>query len=147
MLSEGARDVVGVDLCGDAIAWANQYFPGPTYINGLVEEAPWTGSFDTIVSVETIEHIKDPKRALDAFRNACTGELIVSVPNEELYPFKAENFVNDESPHYKHYTPKAFQELLEGSGFRVVERSCQTSKADPWVRSGIDGKFLIYTCA
>jgi 2-polyprenyl-3-methyl-5-hydroxy-6-metoxy-1,4-benzoquinol methylase len=147
MLSVGDREVVGVDLSKEAIRWANKYFPGPTFIQGLIEDAPWSGTFDTIVSLETIEHMREPKRALDAFRKACTGELIVSVPNEEFYPFKAENFVGDESPHFRHYTPMEFQHLLEGSGFRVVERNCQESKAAPYMKSGAEGKFLVYICA
>jgi 2-polyprenyl-3-methyl-5-hydroxy-6-metoxy-1,4-benzoquinol methylase len=147
MLSEGAREVVGVDISAEAIRWANKFFPGPKYIQGMIEEAPWEGQFDTIVSLETVEHIPDPKPSLKVFRKSCRGELIVSVPNEELYPFKAENFLGDESPHFRHYTPDQFQELLEGCGFRVVERACQSSKTDPYVRSGTDGKFLIYVCA
>lgn len=147
MLTEGEREVVGVDVSKDAIDWANAHFPGPKFIRGLIEDSPWDGAFDTVVSIETIEHMKEPRRALDAFRGACRGELIASVPNQELYPFKAENFVYDESPHFRHYTPDEFQDLLHGCGFKVTERFCQVSKAEPQVVGGTNGKFLIYVCS
>lgn len=147
ILSTGDQEVVGVDASQEAVDWANRYFPGPRYICGRIEDAPWDGEFDTVVSLETVEHIRDARPILRAFRKACRGELIVSVPNEERYPFKAENFAKDESPHFRHYTPKEFQELLEDCGFRVMERFCQKSKFEPWVVAGTDGIFMIYLCA
>jgi 2-polyprenyl-3-methyl-5-hydroxy-6-metoxy-1,4-benzoquinol methylase len=146
ILSRDGKEVVGVDLSPDAVEWAEEYFPGPKYIVGNIEDEPWEGKFQTVVSLETIEHIKDPTKALQAFRRACVGEFIASVPNEENYPFKAENFANDESPHYRHYRPQEFEALLTKHGFSVVERCCQASKSKPEMRMGTDGKFLIYVC-
>lgn len=143
MLRRAAPVVVGVDRSANAINWAEEYFPGPVYIRGQIEDAPWAGKFDTVVSLETLEHLKDPKPTLDAFRQACSGVLVASVPNEERYPFKAENFARDESPHFRHYTPLQFQELLEASGFRVIERFCQKDKLGQ-IHGGTDGMFLIY---
>jgi len=145
LLSEG-RVAVGVDCSPTAINWAEEHFPGPEYILGRIEDAPWAGSFDTIVSLETLEHLREPVIALKAFRRSCSGILIASVPNEELYPFKAEVFAKDEFPHFRHYTPQQFQELLEEGGFRVVERFCQVSKAQPEITSGTAGRFLTYIC-
>lgn len=145
MLSEG-RVAVGVDCSPQAIAWAEEYYAGPEYIVGRIEAEPWAGRFDTVVSLETLEHLHDPLVALRAFREACDGILIASVPNEELYPFKAEVFAKDEFPHFRHYTPKEFQELLEDGGFRVVERFCQVSKSQPEMASGTDGRFLTFIC-
>lgn len=141
-----AGDVTGVDASAEAIKWAIRHFPGPKYILGRIENSPWVGEFDTVVSLETIEHVKDPNPLLRALRKACRGELIASVPNEERYPFVAETFVNDESPHYRHYMPKEFEELLGNNGFKVLERFCQVSKLEPEVVSGTDGKFLVYVC-
>lgn len=146
ILSQGEKDVTGVDVSQEAINWANKWFPGPKYVAGKIEDSPWDGEFDTIVSIETIEHMREPRKALDAFRRSCRGELIVTVPNEELYPFKAENFVNDESPHFRHYRPMEFEDLLSASGFKVTERFCQVSKFEPEVVAGTNGKFLIYVC-
>jgi 2-polyprenyl-3-methyl-5-hydroxy-6-metoxy-1,4-benzoquinol methylase len=147
ILLENAVEAVGVDDSIEAIEWAREFFRGPQFINGKIEEAPWTGKFETIVSLETLEHIKNPEEALKAFRRSCIGTLIASVPNENLYPFKAEVFANDESPHFRHYRPEEFQDLLEWSGFKVVGRFCQVSKQEPEVVKGTDGRYLIYVCS
>ncbi len=146
MLSMGEKDVTGVDISSEAIEWAKENFPGPNYILGRIEDAPWEGVFDTIVSLETIEHMKDPSAALKAFRRACVGQFFVSVPNENNYPFKAENFVHDESPHFRHYRPEEFDELLESNGFKVLDRFCQVNKSQPEIEPGTNGMFITYVC-
>ena len=146
LLRASCPEVVGVDKSQDAVDWAERYFPGPSYICGDIEQSPWEGRFDTVVSLETIEHIKDPEKALKAFRVACAGIFIASVPNEEKYPFKAETFANDESPHFRHYTPVEFEGLLSSCGFTVMAKFCQVEKTRPEVVEGTDGKFLIYIC-
>lgn len=140
-------EVVAVDASADAIGWAEKCFPGPRYVRGRIEEAPWEGSFETVVSLETIEHVPNPEAALKAFRRACTGKLIASVPNEEFYPFIPATFARDESPHYRHYTPDQFQALLEENGFTVLERFCQKSKQQPEIVPGTDGRYMIYVCS
>lgn len=147
MLSTVAEEVVGVDADEDAISWAKAHFPGPSYLRGRIEEVPWEGEFETVVSFETIEHIKEPQAALQAIRRACIGTFIASVPNEELYPFKAETFANDASPHYRHYTPLEFKALLSSAGFTVTKMLRQHSKVKPLLVGGTDGQVLIYVCS
>lgn len=143
ILMDNAQLVVGVDASAQAIHWAEEHFQGPCFIQGRIEEEPWTGKFETVVSLETIEHLKDPKPALEAFRRACIGTLIASVPNEERYPFKAENFARDESPHYRHYRPQEFEDLLKSCGFKVTERFCQKDKKGE-IYAGSDGMFMLF---
>jgi 2-polyprenyl-3-methyl-5-hydroxy-6-metoxy-1,4-benzoquinol methylase len=146
LLLEAASSVVGVDDSLDAIAWAHEFYRGPQYLKFRIEEAPWVGSFDTIVSLETLEHMRDPKPALEAFRKSCSGVFIASVPNENLYPFKADTFANDDSPHFRHYTPEEFESLVEGVGFKVAGKFCQVSKQDPEIVRGTEGRFLVFVC-
>jgi len=135
---------VGIDYSPSAIDWAETYYPGPEYIRGKIEDEPWSGKFEAVISLETLEHLPKPSIALQAFRRA--GKvLIASVPNEELYPFRKENFSQDDSPHFRHYTPVQFQELLEGSGSKVSEKFCQKDKKGD-IHGGTDGMFLIYVC-
>lgn len=138
--------VTGVDYSANAIDWAEEYFPGPTYLLARIEDEPWEGKYETCVSLETIEHIPEPEKALQAFRRACIGRFIASVPNEERYPFKAENFARDDSPHFRHYTPSEFEALLTGAGFKVLERFCQKSKQEPQVIPGTDGRYMVFVC-
>ena len=142
ILMEAANLVVGVDASAQAIQWAEEHFFGPYYINARIEQEPWAGKFETVVSLETLEHLEDPRPALQAFRRACVGTLIASVPNEERYPFIAERFANDESPHFRHYRPSEFEELLKECGFKVTERFCQKDKQGE-IHAGSDGMFLI----
>jgi SAM-dependent methyltransferase len=145
LLMEKASSVVGIDASQEAIDWANEHFQGPHFIHGRIEEAPWTGKFETVVSLETIEHIPNPEDALKAFRKS--GErLIASVPNEILYPFDAAAFAKDGSPHFRHYTPDEFTALLEGAGFKVLEQYCQVSKQQPMVVPGCHGRYMVFVC-
>jgi SAM-dependent methyltransferase len=146
-LLEAKGYVVGVDADEEAIKWAEKYYPGPRYIVGRIEEGPWEGQYETVVSLETIEHLPNPSPALKAFRKACLGLFIASVPNEELYPFEADNFAEDDSPHYRHYTPREFDLLLEEHGFKVLHRFAQVSKAYSMPIEGTEGRFLVYVCA
>lgn len=147
LLATISPGVVGIDIEPDAIAWARRYYPGPTYIVGDIHNAPWDGKFDTVVSFETIEHLQNPKDVLRKFRNICHTRLIASVPNEEMCPFIASDFAGDKYPHYRHYTPAEFDELLNWAGFEVVERYCQKSKQDAKVVEGTDGRYLVYVCS
>lgn len=139
----GSADlVVGIDSSAQAIHWAEEHFQGPYFIQGKIEDELWNGRFETVVSLETLEHLKDPRPALEAFRRACIGTLIASVPNEDRYPFRAETFARDESPHFRHYRPSEFEELLNACGFKVTERFCQQDKKGE-IYAGTDGMFII----
>lgn len=142
MLLSAGQLVVGVDSSSSAINWAEEHFQGPYFVHGNIEEEPWTGRFETVVSLETIEHLRDPRVALQAFRRACVGTFIASVPNEDRYPFIADNFARDDSPHFRHYRPEEFEELLKECGFKVTERFCQKDKLGE-IHAGSDGMFLI----
>jgi len=137
--------VVGIDASQSAIEWAERYFPGPGYIHGRIENKPWAGRFGTVVTLETLEHLEAPEESLKAFRQACYETLVASVPNEELYPFKAENFAADDYPHIRHYRPAEFEELLESAGFVVKEWYCQKDKNGD-IHKGTDGMFVIAVC-
>lgn len=141
------RAAVAVDICGSAIEFGKKYYPGPEYICGALEDKPWHGTFDTIVSFETIEHLPRPELVLQHFAESLNpdGVFVCSVPNEAHYPFVAETFKGDEYPHQRHYTPDEFTELL-APWFRVEARHCQRSKLYPQVMEGTEGKFLIYVC-
>jgi SAM-dependent methyltransferase len=143
LLNANAQLVVGVDQSHQAINWAEEHFQGPCFIQGQIEDEPWNGRFETVVSLETIEHLPEPKIALQAFRRACIGTFIASVPNEDLYPFYPGRFANDDSPHFRHYRPHEFEDLLKECGFRVTERFCQQDKKGD-IHAGSDGMFIVY---
>jgi 2-polyprenyl-3-methyl-5-hydroxy-6-metoxy-1,4-benzoquinol methylase len=143
MLHDAGCVVTGIDLEPEAAVYADANYPGPRYLSADVQgEIP--GGFDWVVSLETIEHVPDPVRALRNFRVAGSN-LIISTPNEEFYPFDPEKFMGDKFPHLRHYTPEGFEWLLKDTGWEVLARFCQRQKTSH-VERGTDGMFLVYLC-
>lgn len=136
-------NATGVDIDSGAIADAMENFKGD-FICGDLMKRPWKGTFDWVVSFETIEHLKNDVAALNIFRDAA-DYLICSVPNENEYPFNADNFKKDTYPHQRHYTPEELETVLRASGWTVKSRHTQLGKNTP-VIDGTDGMFLIYVC-
>ncbi len=131
-------EVTGADIEDEAISYAKKYYQGPTYLIQKAEEI--AGSWDALVSFETLEHLEDPSVVLRAVRAPL---VIASVPNEEMYPFSAEKFAEDKYPHKRHYTPKEFEGLLGECGIRVAEWYCQPDKNTGEIVPGTSGLFLI----
>ncbi len=74
-----------------------------------------TGSFDTLLSIEVLEHIPNPQRMLAEMQRVLKpgGRLLVTVP------FTAPQHA---LPHdFYRYTPQGIRALLEQAGFRVDE--------------------------
>lgn len=140
ILSQAGMEVIGVDIAEEAINYATEHYRGPTYIRGSIQES--YGPCDAVVSFETLEHLLYP---LDALSNFEAPVLWASVPNENRYPFKAENFANDKFPHVRHYRPEEFEDLLNAGGWKVTERYCQKDKVGE-IHKGSDGMFLLYGC-
>ena len=133
--------VVGVDIEPEAIAYADENYSGPDFRIGRADEIH--GSFDWIVSLETIEHVHEPESVLAAFRKQ-GDNLIISSPNQDHYKFKAEKYHGAKYPHLRHYTPDEFESLLNHAGWTVVEKWGQTKK-----RSEVShetGVFMVWIC-
>lgn len=139
ILHDAGFDVVGGDVCEDALSFAKKHYPGPEY--RLIDaHDPPDERFDTLVTFETLEHLKNPGELLS---KVDCDVVIASVPNQEFYPFNPEKFKDDDYPHLRHYTPREFEALLYDSGFIVSEKWCQRDKGGI-ISPGSDGMFLIY---
>lgn len=101
----GAKEVVGVDISGEAIAKAKETFGtqgGITFLQHTCETLPFDAdSFDVIVSFETIEHVDNPERFLREIARVLrfNGTAVISCPNDYAYEEHVENFTN---PYHKH---------------------------------------------
>jgi len=133
--------VQGVDIEPTAIDHARKHFNGDFHCMNVMDVS---GSYNYIVSFETIEHVQDDKSLIKLFRKI-GKHLICSVPNQDLYPFDPEIFRNDEYPHLRHYTPQEFETLLTDAGWEVTGRYCQKDKRNPVIREGVDGRFMVFT--
>jgi len=142
ILHDAKHRVTGIDISPEAIEYATEKYPGPSYTQAKAEDLGDL-QFDAVVSFETLEHLKEPEKLLSKLK---TELLIVSVPNQEKYPFLAERFAMDEYPHLRHYTPRELYLLLQGCGYLVTEWFCQKDKKGEIV-PGMDGMFMIAVCA
>lgn len=110
------ESALGVDVSPDAIAHASARYGGPrarfVACDALaLEDAE---GFDTIVSLETIEHVEDPERLVAKLVSLLRpgGRLVASVPTTPSV---------DLNPHHRHdFTARSFRAL--GARHGLVER-------------------------
>lgn len=124
----GARSATGVDLDERTIAHARALYPAAEFVPGDVRQLPFdAGAFDLVVSFETIEHVRDPERALDELRRVTDpdGLLLISTPNKHQY--LAENQF-----HEREFFREEFLELLS-TRFSKVEPLLQHN----WLASAV----------
>jgi len=140
IMAKGGHTVVGIDISDEAIGYARKHWKHPRIqfaksdlSKGIKRKA------DLFVAFECIEHIKNPKPMLKAFRE-CSKVLFASVPNQDVFPWFPEF-----SHHYRHYTKGQFKALLSECGWDVVEWHGQEGPESE-VEKDITGKTLIAMC-
>lgn len=109
---------VGVDISAEAIAYATKRYgrPGITFIQQSLMDFNDELRFSNIVSLETIEHVPDPEKAV---AHLCSlllpgGQLIISAP---VTPSM------DGNPyHVNDFTPRSFRKLFAGKRLIETER-------------------------
>lgn len=84
-----------------------------------------SGSFDTVVSFETLEHVPDPDAVLQEFHRVCRRNIIFSVPNCELPPELSASrltyFHYTDKSHVNFFTRESLRAKVEANGFRVTQ--------------------------
>ncbi|MFH1278942.1 MAG: class I SAM-dependent methyltransferase [Candidatus Eisenbacteria bacterium] len=112
----GAASVTGVDLSGEAIAYARERFrhDGLAFAVGDVTAPSFAAaSFDRAVAFEVFEHLEDPERFLDEMIRVLDpeGVLLVSTPNAATYGAGGPDGKNPF--HIREYGAGEFLALLE----------------------------------
>ncbi len=119
--------VIGVDVSAAAIGQARASYAHPrvafVQADALRYAAP--ALCDTVVSLETIEHLSDPmafvEQALRSLRAG--GRFVASVPVTPSV---------DANPHHLHdFTPSSFRQLGEAVGLQEVASFLQVQRFDP----------------
>ncbi len=131
----GARRVIGVDFSTEAIEFARAKYKrnGVEFGVGDIADIDFpNGSFDVVVSFETIEHISSREEALLELRRVLRpgGTLIISSPNRKMTsPFTSFKQPPQNVFHVAEYTMKeltrclqTFFEVLEVYGQRAVSK-------------------------
>jgi ubiquinone/menaquinone biosynthesis C-methylase UbiE len=92
LLAGGARSVLGLDIAPEAIAHARARYGARARLGFEVADctrldALEAGSFDLIVSFETLEHVQEQERMLEGFARLLSpaGILLVSTPDKRTY--------------------------------------------------------------
>jgi SAM-dependent methyltransferase len=136
----GASCVIGMDreasVLGDI---ARVALTGVIFASASATEIPLTsGCIDAIVSLETIEHITDYRRALREYRRTLSdgGILILSTPNAKIT--KPNNGVPRNPFHVREFEPEELREILQES-FSSVELLGQRMRGRTAASNGADG--------
>lgn len=90
ILATSAKKVYGVDISPEAVKYAGEHFNASNieYLVGTGEDIPLeSNSVDSVVTFETIEHIKDYKKFIDEIKRVmkADGVAIVSTPNDKEF--------------------------------------------------------------
>jgi len=127
-LTPGFTSYTGLDLSDEVVKRAQAAHPEGLYVSGAIESATWSEAFDTVVSVESIEHWADVHAGLDRVRRALrwTGRLIVSTPNRDSLHVRIGQKLGRAVPYcaFDHVKEYGFEELIDlvcSHGFRHLD--------------------------
>ena len=104
----GIVDAVGVDLSEDAIGYATAHYarPGVRYVQSDALAFHDAEGFDTVISLETVEHVADPERLIARLVSLVRpgGVLVASVPTTPS---------TDVNPHHlSDFTERSFRAMV-----------------------------------
>lgn len=124
-IGEGIKEIIGVDIDARSIEYArtNYDYPQTSFFVGKANDEQVInnlGKFDTIISMETIEHIKDDYQFVANLKQLLKddGTLVISTPFGQGREEECSN-----PYHYRQYTEAEFRNLL--SSFSEVKLFCQ----------------------
>lgn len=114
----------------DTITWLQADFMGPFTL-------PLAGA---VVAFEVIEHLENPRPLLREARRV-SGKLLVSVPNENIWPHEPRLY----PVHRRHYTREQLEALLVECGWEPISWWGQKDGRAP-VEPDIGGRTLVVDC-
>jgi 2-polyprenyl-3-methyl-5-hydroxy-6-metoxy-1,4-benzoquinol methylase len=131
ILSQRAH-VIGLDRDSDAVRIANAVAPAARIVQAELPALEFAdGSFDFVVSFETVEHVEDDVQLVSEMRRVLKpgGALLMSTPNGAM------SWVQDPNPwHHREYELEELRALLERGGFTAVhvfQQRVPNSRTDP----------------
>lgn len=117
MAQPAVSSYVGIDVSDSAIKDAQKEHAGPNIAFQVedITNLPFEDeSFDTVVSLETLEHLEKPQAAIKEIKRVLKkrkGIFIGSVPTDE-YEAYCENVFGENEYHYSRFTYEALSNLL-----------------------------------
>lgn len=127
--------LTGIDISLQAIKKASLRNPQAKYLTGSVFKLPFKNrSFDLVICLEVLEHLKTPQKALTELIRVTRKRLIISVPNEPLFTilrfFGGQNIpqLGRHPEHVNFWNKRSFSEFLKDQNHRVTIETC-----GPWL--------------
>ena len=120
----GSANVFGVDISGNAVAYAKRLYSTDSFLIGDVCSENLDcgeGSWDRVICCEVIEHVDKPEALLETIdRHLCpSGVAFISTPNRPVFSCNHEPSPVNHT-HLKEYTEGEFRSMLERR-FSTVE--------------------------
>lgn len=84
--------VIGIDITEDAIKWADDNFKNPKIEFMCKDVLTFKEDVDVLISLETIEHIKDTSIIPTVSENTKAKELIISYPTKKTTHYNKFHF-------------------------------------------------------
>lgn len=141
-----ASEATGFDIGADAVAHARKKYDYAKFSLKDVCEADYSDA-DLVLSFETIEHVPDPNKFLDALKT-CKGQIVISTPNRKTH--SPGNRLEDKPRNQFHtieWTPTEFSDLiLNHFPTRQVRFLSQECRWPGLIREGLDDNAM-YTIA
>ena len=120
IVSEVKSLFVGMDLVVENISFARKNCKKGYFFNGSIYNLPLgDNSFELVLCLEVLEHLKEPSDALDELLRVSSKWMIFSVPNEPY--FCIGNFLRgknlgswgNDQEHINHWRKIAFKKFVE----------------------------------
>ena len=115
-LAAAAGSVTGIDIAREAVEYAAGMYPSSHFLQASCLDLPFaSGSFDTVVLFEVIEHVAEWQQVLRETRRVLApgGQLIVSTPNKSFYAKTRQQ--SGPNPFHEHeFEYSEFREALAG---------------------------------
>lgn len=123
--------VTGLDSYKDAINFARKKYPHISFVVADAHKLPFaSGSFDLIICTETLEHLTNPKRALEEMKRVLTpkGHAVISMDSGSLlfrmiwYFWTKSKGKVWENAHLHEFNAKILEDLIVEAGFNIRKR-------------------------
>lgn len=130
------KKLEGVDNSKTALSLGKNLFPYLSLNYASIYKLPYKdNSFDLVVCMEVLEHLKDPKKALFEIMRVSKKYAILSVPNEPF--FRIGNFLRgknikrlgNDAGHVNHWNILSFKKLIKEQNLSLK----QTKLPFPWL--------------
>ncbi len=131
----GISRYVGLDTDPDSLAFCHKYYSACELLRASAYALPFRdASFSVGLCCEVLEHLDDPKSAIEQMRRVISQQVIISVPHEPFFQLgsllrgKYIRKLGNHPEHVQHWNPNSFRQMLSPY-FKEV----RISTSFPWI--------------